>query len=200
MNGSPNAPRDYLKRPYARVLTPDEEYGGYTAEILEFPGCVTEGDTAAEALENLEAAAEAWVEAALSMGQEIPEPSDYRDYAGRVALRLPRSLHGRAVRIAEREGTSLNQFIVAAVAEQVGAWTLYARMTQTLTEQVAEVASRSVQSTMGSAMGEMGSMWRYLHWITSSSAVTPMRLGDLSVDEPRTGLIWRALEPHGPGE
>src|SRR5215217_725483 len=58
MNGSPDTPRDYLTKPYARVLTPDAEYGGYTAEILEFPGCVTEGDTPDEALENLEAAAE----------------------------------------------------------------------------------------------------------------------------------------------
>jgi len=132
MDGSPATARDYLKRPYARVLTPDEEHGGYTAEILEFPGCVTEGDTAAEALDNLEAAAEAWIEAALNMGQGIPEPSDSQEYGGRIALRLPRSLHGRAIRMAEREGTSLNQFLVAAIAERVGASSLFAQMVERL--------------------------------------------------------------------
>jgi len=42
--------------------------------ITEFPGCITEGDSAEEALMNLESAAESWVEAALDMGQEIPPP------------------------------------------------------------------------------------------------------------------------------
>ncbi len=132
MDGTSENIRDYLKKPYARILTPDEEYGGYTAEILEFPGCVTEGDTADEALGNLEVAAEGWIEATLNANQRIPEPSDTQEYRGRIALRLPRSLHRRAVQLAEREGTSLNQFLVAAVAERVGAGTLYAEMAQRL--------------------------------------------------------------------
>ena len=151
MDGSPEIIRDYLKRPYARVLTPDEEYGGYTAEILEFPGCVTEGDTADEALENLEEAAEGWIEAALNIGQQIPEPSDSQGYGGRVALRLPRSLHRRAIQMAEREGTSLNQFIVAAVAERVGASTLYAEMVRKLEEQATQVVATYLQAAAKSA-------------------------------------------------
>jgi hypothetical protein len=44
---------DILKKPYARVVTPDED-GSYFAEIVEFPGCFAAGKTAPEALENLE--------------------------------------------------------------------------------------------------------------------------------------------------
>jgi len=163
MNGSPDTPRDYLTKPYARVLTPDAEYGGYTAEILEFPGCVTEGDTPDEALENLEAAAEGWIEAALSMGQDIPEPSDAQGYGGRVALRLPRSLHRRAMQLAERDGTSLNQFLVAAVAERVGAGTLYTRMTQRLEQRTMEVAAYTLHSSVNRGVRILQGSWSAPH-------------------------------------
>jgi len=46
-------PRDYLRAPYSRVLIPDDESGTYTARILEFPGCVAQGDSVAEAYECL---------------------------------------------------------------------------------------------------------------------------------------------------
>ncbi len=111
----------YLKLPYARVITPDPDTGTYTAEVPEFPGCVTQGSTVAEAHERLEDAAASWIEAATGLGQEIPPPSRIHEYRGRIALRLPRSLHRRASQLAERDGTSLNQYIVVAIAEKVGA-------------------------------------------------------------------------------
>lgn len=111
---------EYLKAPYARVLLPERD-GGYVAEILEFPGCIAQGDTAEEALMNLEGAAVGWIDAALEQGQQIPEPMDIGSFGGRVALRLPRSLHRKASMMAQRDGTSLNQFLVTAVAARVGA-------------------------------------------------------------------------------
>jgi predicted RNase H-like HicB family nuclease len=36
-------------RVYRAVLTPDLKVGGYTGRVPELPGCVTEGDTLAEA-------------------------------------------------------------------------------------------------------------------------------------------------------
>lgn len=110
---------EYLKKPYGRLLVPEDE-GGYRAEILEFPGCFAEGDTAAEAADNLESAALSWLASALAKGQTIPEPMEELDYSGKLVVRLPRSLHRRAALAANREGVSLNQFIVTSVAEQVG--------------------------------------------------------------------------------
>jgi predicted RNase H-like HicB family nuclease len=164
-NGNKN-PRDYLKMPYARVLTPDDETGTYTAEILEFPGCIAQGDSPEEAYKRLESAAAGWIEAALDMGQEIPEPSDPYSYSGRIALRLPRSLHRRAAQMAERGGTSLNQFLVSAIAEHVGAESLYAQLAQKLEEQVAQVAAKSVGMVFGSAMSAVAPTWPdlSLHW------------------------------------
>jgi predicted RNase H-like HicB family nuclease len=111
-------PAEYLREPYARVLIPDED-GGFTAEILEFPGCVSEGDSAEEALANLEEAATNWIETTLEQDQNIPEPYANYGYGGKVALRLPRSLHRKASQLAERDKVSLNTFLVEAVAAKV---------------------------------------------------------------------------------
>jgi predicted RNase H-like HicB family nuclease len=134
-------PEEYLKEPYARVITPDEESGTYTAEVLEFPGCVAQGNTVEEAYKNLEEAAKSWVLAALDMGQDIPKPSRSHGYNGKFALRLPRGLHRTAAEFAERESTSLNQFIVAAVAEKVGAQTLYDRLARNLENRLSSAAT-----------------------------------------------------------
>jgi predicted RNase H-like HicB family nuclease len=112
---------EYLAAPYSRIVIPDADSGTFTARVREFPGCVAQGSTAAEAYANLELAAEAWLDAALEMGQEIPPPAEAQDYSGRVLVRFPRSLHRRSAELAALDGTSLNQFIVAAVAERVGA-------------------------------------------------------------------------------
>jgi antitoxin HicB len=109
----------YLKQPYTRMVVPDSD-GTYRAEILEFPGCIATGDTAAEALATLEEVAEDWLVLALERGQPIPEPLENTDYSGRLVLRLPKSLHKKAAIAAELDGVSLNQLIVASVAEYVG--------------------------------------------------------------------------------
>jgi predicted RNase H-like HicB family nuclease len=107
-----------LKKPYVRRLLPDPEQG-YTATIQEFQGCVAEGDTADEALANLEAAAEAWLQVSLSNGREIPEPVDFDGYSGKIALRIPRSLHRQVAELSAMEGCSINQVLNTAIASYV---------------------------------------------------------------------------------
>ena len=112
--------REYVARPYSRILVPDSA-GRYFAEVLEFPGCFSEGDTPGQAMDNLNEAMAAWIEAALDSGQAIPEPIATAGYSGRVLLRLPKSLHREAARRAEMDGVSLNQYLVAAIAARAGA-------------------------------------------------------------------------------
>jgi len=109
-------------------LIPEED-GRFSAEVLEFPGCYSQGGNASEAFDNLEKAATAWIETCLELGQEIPPPSVNHGYSGRIALRLPRGLHRVAVRKAQRDGISLNQCLVTAIAAWVGADNLYERIT-----------------------------------------------------------------------
>lgn len=110
---------EHLKKPYARVLVPETD-GSYRAEIMEFPGCIALGDTQAEALESLERVAESWIEATIEIGQKIPEPNECQEYSGRLVVRLPKSAHRQAARLAAVDGVSLNTFIVAAISSQIG--------------------------------------------------------------------------------
>jgi hypothetical protein len=87
---------------------------------MEFPGCVTFGDGAPNALARLEEVASEWIAAAIEQGQNIPEPMDSADYSGKLVLRMSKGLHRRAAVCAEREGVSLNQFITTCLAEAVG--------------------------------------------------------------------------------
>ncbi|MBM4288014.1 MAG: type II toxin-antitoxin system HicB family antitoxin [Deltaproteobacteria bacterium] len=129
-------PEDYLLEPYSRVLIPDADSGTFTALLLEFPGCLAQGDTPAEAYENLEGAAREWIRAAIDLQQEIPSPSQSHSFSGRILLRLPKSLHRQSALTAEREGVSLNQFIVSTLAEKVGAFELYNKVTKKLDQRI----------------------------------------------------------------
>jgi antitoxin HicB len=119
-----------LAQPYSRILLPAPD-GRFSAELLEFPGCLSQGNTPAEAYANLEEAAANWLTSALRHGLEIPPPAP-TEASGRYALRLPRSLHHRAARLAARDGVSLNQFIVNALSEHVGGATMAVRIEQQL--------------------------------------------------------------------
>jgi len=141
------SPEEYLKEPYSRVLIPDEESGTYTAVILEFPGCIAQGDTPQEAYEHLENAAKYWIEAALDLNQEIPSPSQSLSFGGKILLRLPKSLHRQLALIAGREGVSLNQFIVSALAEKVGAFTLYDNLVKKMDKKMVQVAANAAVNT-----------------------------------------------------
>jgi predicted RNase H-like HicB family nuclease len=114
---------EYLKRPYGRMVVPESD-GSFRSEIVEFPGCFAVGDTAAEALTNLERVAESWLDATIAKGQRIPEPLDNSGFSGKLVVRLPRTLHKRATYTAANEGVSLNAFIVSCIAEHVGAKTV----------------------------------------------------------------------------
>ena len=138
-------PKDYLKKPYARILIPDEQ-GGFCAEILEFPGCFAEGDSPTEAFANLEKAAESWIQASLDQGHEIPPPSSNIGFSGKIALRVPKSMHRQAVRMAERDGTSLNQFLLSAIAARIGAEELYGVMARRLEERFLRIATNDQQT------------------------------------------------------
>jgi len=113
-------PDEILKAPYSRVLIPEED-GTFSAEILEFPGCFAQGKTPNEAFSNLEKAAKVWLEASLAQGLNIPSPALNQSYSGKIALRIPRSLHKRAAQMAARDATSLNQFLITAIASRIGA-------------------------------------------------------------------------------
>jgi antitoxin HicB len=103
-----------------RELDPHEG-GGFLAEVPDLPGCIADGETVQEAMENLNNAIAEWIAAARKLGRQIPEPSDSKEsYSGKWVQRVPRSLHARLASEAKREGVSLNALATTFLVEGVG--------------------------------------------------------------------------------
>ena len=54
------------------IFTPQEE-GGFTAEVHDLPGCISEGDTLAKAGKNIQEAIELYLETLVERGIPLPE-------------------------------------------------------------------------------------------------------------------------------
>jgi len=115
-------PTDYLDLPYHFELVHDcaIDAEGWVATVRELPGCLAQGETQAEALANLREAMESWLDAMLELGRDIPPPASESSANGRILLRIPASLHERLAWEAEREGVSLNQYLLGVAAASVG--------------------------------------------------------------------------------
>ena len=65
----------YLSLKYPMSIYPEEE-GGYTIMIPDLDGCMTQGETLEEAINNIDEAKELWIETVYYSGKkEIPSPS-----------------------------------------------------------------------------------------------------------------------------
>jgi antitoxin HicB len=75
---------------------------------------MTHGSTAEEAVSNCKDAVGLWLREARTRGDFIPRPALV--YSGKMTLRIPASLHRRIAEEAEREGISINQWVMYKLA------------------------------------------------------------------------------------
>lgn len=110
----------YLKLPYNVILEKwDDESGQYwVARVVELPHCMIHGDTAEEAVKEIEEVKRDWIKSNLEDGLPIPEPVS-RKYSGQIKLRMPPSLHQVLAYRSEVEKVSLNQYMVATLARAI---------------------------------------------------------------------------------
>lgn len=101
----------YSSLEYPVTVYPDAD-SGYAAEIKDLPGCLTQGETLEETMTNINEARELWLETVYENNDKIPLPSTDDNYSGKLLLRMPKSLHRRLAEAADKEGVSLNQYIV----------------------------------------------------------------------------------------
>ncbi|MBW4563858.1 MAG: type II toxin-antitoxin system HicB family antitoxin [Mojavia pulchra JT2-VF2] len=59
---------------YEIILYWSEEDEAFIAEVPDLPGCVADGETYQEALQNIEIIMQEWIEIAQKLGRTIPEP------------------------------------------------------------------------------------------------------------------------------
>jgi predicted RNase H-like HicB family nuclease len=67
-----------MKLTYPAIFYPLEEGNGYTIEVPDLPGCVTEGDTLAEAILMGIDAASVWILTELEEKKRVPKASDMK--------------------------------------------------------------------------------------------------------------------------
>jgi predicted RNase H-like HicB family nuclease len=108
----------------AQVFWSDDDKA-FVAVATDLPGCSAVGDTQDEALRELQDAIVAWIGAARSARNPIPEPSSpatNHQYSGKVLLRMPRALHAQLSQRAQYENVSLNQYIVFLLSSARPTW------------------------------------------------------------------------------
>ena len=96
-----------------------EEDQEYIATCSAFPGLSAFGKTEENALREGKIALAGFIESYKANNMALPQPSVYEGASGKFQLRLPKSLHRLAVRMAHLEGVSLNSYIADAVRSRV---------------------------------------------------------------------------------
>lgn len=99
-----------------RPLSADEG-GGYLVEYPDIPGCMSDGETIEEAIANGRQALRDCLEVFRDSGRKLAKPSIE---AAQWRQRLPRTLYAKLTRQAQREGVSINSFVMSIIAEAVG--------------------------------------------------------------------------------
>ena len=113
---------------YAHTISPlsAADGGGFLITFPDLPGCMSDGETEAKAVENGRDAFMAVVSALHDMGREIPAPSFNPDdvtppgASGKFVARVPKSIHAKLTSRAKAEGVSLNSLVLAFLAEGLG--------------------------------------------------------------------------------
>ncbi|HHY74049.1 MAG TPA: type II toxin-antitoxin system HicB family antitoxin [Bacillus bacterium] len=115
---------------------PKDAGGGWVAEHPDLNGCIADGSSKKEALENLEYAKEIWIETALNRKIQIPLPKCEKteDFSGKLTLRLPKNMHRNLSNQAKEEGVSLNQYILYLLSFNYGQHELLTIIKKSLNE------------------------------------------------------------------
>lgn len=103
------------KYPFEMKPLPEEDGEGWLITFPDLPGCMSDGKTQEEAIENGKDALECWIKACRDAGRVIPSPGD--SSSGKFMTRIPKSLHSRLISRAKQEGVSMNALVSSFIAE-----------------------------------------------------------------------------------
>jgi|WetSurMetagenome_2_1015567.scaffolds.fasta_scaffold15238_5 predicted RNase H-like HicB family nuclease len=105
---------------YSTIVQWSEADGAFIATVSEFPRLSSFGDTPQQAVDELRGVIDDAVDILEQEGGDLPAPQELPQSSGQFRVRMPRSLHQRLVERARVEDVSLNQLVVAMVAEGLG--------------------------------------------------------------------------------
>lgn len=70
-----------MDKKYEIIIFWSYEDNAFIAEVPELPGCMADGKTYQEALENVEQIIDEWIETAIKLGRSLPQPKGRLVYA-----------------------------------------------------------------------------------------------------------------------
>ena len=103
---------------YSFNLAWSEEDSCYVANVTEFPGLSAFGESPEEAVEEAKIAVEGFLKVYQEDGCPIPKPATLKPFSGQTRLRLPKNLHATLNQEAQKEGVSLNTYLVSLLSER----------------------------------------------------------------------------------
>ena len=77
----------YMSLSYPIQLVYDQEEGDWEAQILDLPGCMSDGSDPNEAVENIKDAQYSWIEVCIERGNEVPLPSTENTFVSSTSQR-----------------------------------------------------------------------------------------------------------------
>lgn len=109
-----------MKYPFSVYQTKVEDHVFWIAECPALSGCVGQGETQEDAINELELNEEEWLETAKEYGIDIPEiPCEQLNpYSGKFTVRVAPYVHQAAAELAKKQGISLNQYVNDAIVAQ----------------------------------------------------------------------------------
>ena len=125
---------------YSFNIAWSDEDRGYIVTCPAFPGLSAFGETEEEALAEAKSGLALFIEACKDKEIPLPEPQVAEGYSGQFRVRLPKSLHRQAAQLAATDGISLNQLVISAVEQRVGAKQVGMRMISELKQALAHHA------------------------------------------------------------
>src|SRR5260370_11410893 len=87
-----------------------EEGGGYLVEYPDIPGCMSDGETIAEAIANGRETLRDCLDVFRESGRNVPKPSNE---AAQWRARLPRTVYTKMTKHAELQGISIKSLVSA---------------------------------------------------------------------------------------
>lgn len=106
----------YLSLNYSYELVRDQETDGYFAVHPDLGGCIAQGETAEEAIENLDKARGLWLQYRIEHGLSIPEPPA-PEFSGQLSIRMPVRTYSKLLMAASERGLSLGLLINMVLAD-----------------------------------------------------------------------------------
>lgn len=103
---------------YSINLAWSEEDSCYVANVTEFPGLSAFGESPEDAVEEAKIAVEGFLKVYQEDGCPIPKPATLKPFSGQTRLRLPKTLHATLNQQAQKEGVSLNTYLISLLSER----------------------------------------------------------------------------------